>query len=89
MLIDLVHDLQRRVGELTADITERKRAEQEVKRSRALLAGEVEALTDGLVIFDREERLVLCNSRYRQIYRDIAEILEPGTEFEKVARAAA
>ena len=36
-------------------------------------------MSQGLCMFDRNERLVLCNQRYIEIYRLSAEIAKPGT----------
>ncbi len=46
----------------------------------------IEAIPDGFVIFDREERLVTCNQRYRDIYPDSAPIMEAGVKFEDLLR---
>lgn len=71
------------------DVTERKEAEAELERSRALLSEAVEALPDGFLVSDSEERLVLCNSRYREIYHEIAEHIVPGVALDELARKAA
>ncbi len=46
----------------------------------------IEAIPDGFVLYDREERLVTCNQRYRDIYADSAPIMEPGVKFEDLLR---
>jgi signal transduction histidine kinase/DNA-binding response OmpR family regulator len=46
----------------------------------------IEAIPDGFVLYDREERLVTCNQRYRDIYADSAPIMEPGVSFEELLR---
>jgi signal transduction histidine kinase/DNA-binding response OmpR family regulator len=46
----------------------------------------IEAIPDGFVMFDREERLVTCNQRYRDIYADSAPIMEVGVKFEDLLR---
>src|SRR5260221_12878693 len=38
---------------------------------------------------DAEGRLVLCNSRYRELHASIAHCLVPGTKFEDICRASA
>jgi PAS domain S-box-containing protein len=77
------------IGTVATDITERKQAEQEAERSRVLLASAVEALDEGFVIFDDDDRMVLCNSTYRDIYRPAGEGWEPGVSLEEVARDTA
>ncbi|MBP9183450.1 MAG: response regulator [Fuscovulum sp.] len=46
----------------------------------------IEALPDGFVLFDREERLLTCNQRYRDMFPDSAEAMIPGTSFEDLLR---
>jgi PAS domain S-box-containing protein len=62
---------------------ERKRLAAE-----ALLTDAIESFSEGFVIFDAEDRLVMCNSRYRQIYQRCADLLVPGRSFEELLRAA-
>lgn len=60
---------------LLIDITEQMR-----------LRAAIDAIPDGFVLFDRAERLVLCNDRYRAIYPRSAEALRPGAPFEEILR---
>ncbi|MBN2905338.1 MAG: response regulator [Rhodobacteraceae bacterium] len=46
----------------------------------------VEAIPDGFVLYDHEDRLVMCNDRYREFYAESAEVLVPGTRFEDILR---
>ena len=46
----------------------------------------IEALPDGFVLFDREERLLTCNQRYRDMFPDSAAATIPGTSFEELLR---
>lgn len=46
----------------------------------------IEAIPDGFVLFDREERLVTCNQRYRDIYPETAAMMMPGARFEELLR---
>jgi signal transduction histidine kinase/DNA-binding response OmpR family regulator len=47
----------------------------------------IEAIPDGFVLFDREERLMTSNQRYHDIYPAAAPIMVPGTTFEQIVRA--
>ena len=71
------------------DVTERKRAEEALRESRARLIDAIESISEGFVLFDAEERLVLCNSKYREFYPMIADVLTPGRHLEDIVRAAA
>ncbi len=69
------------------DITAEYEAEQRVNHARQLLADAVEFLPDGFVLYDAEDRLVLCNSSYREIHSMTPEAWTPGTRYEDILRA--
>lgn len=53
----------------------------------SLLAATFDGLTDGLAIYDANERLVLCNTSFRQQLRPIVGRLVPGTPWRDILRA--
>ncbi|MBI2295081.1 MAG: PAS domain S-box protein [Betaproteobacteria bacterium] len=74
---------------LANDVTERVRAERALRESEERLRTVVDHLGEGIGLYDREDRLALCNEAYRRMQSDIAEQMVPGTPFEAVARARA
>ena len=70
------------------DITAQVEAETEAERTRTLLAEAVEALAEGFAMFDPDDRLVLCNSKFREMYPQSADLIRPGVPFEDMMRAA-
>jgi hypothetical protein len=46
----------------------------------------IDVLPDGFVLFDREERLLACNQRYREMFPDSAPLMQPGVSFEELLR---
>ena len=46
----------------------------------------IEAIPDGFVLYDREERLLTCNQRYKDIYPLSAPAMVPGVRFEDILR---
>lgn len=75
------------------DVTERhlqaeaqRRAADEAARARATLEAAVDALQDGFVLFDADDRLVLCNEKYRELYARSAPAVVPGATFEQILR---
>jgi signal transduction histidine kinase len=46
----------------------------------------IECMADGFALFDAEDRLVLCNSKYRDAYPLIVDLMVPGTPFEDLVR---
>lgn len=68
------------------DITERRQAQAEVQRSALVLHSAINALDEAFVVFDPEDRLLMCNEKYREVYRLSAEVIRPGVPFEELLR---
>jgi PAS domain S-box-containing protein len=72
------------------DITPLRRAEQARLRSEKRLAEAIESISEGFACYDGEDRLVICNSCYRNLlYPGLDIDLSAGTTFESIARRAA
>jgi PAS domain S-box-containing protein len=71
------------------DISDRKKAEEDVRRSALLLRGAMNVIDEGFVLYDPDDQLVFCNEQYRHIYSDVADMLVPGARFEDIIRAGA
>ena len=77
-----------------SDVTERRLQAEALQRSadaaalaRATLEAAVSALQDGFVLYDADDRLVICNNRYREIYPRSAAVIVPGATYEEILRA--
>ncbi|MGR3757244.1 MAG: PAS-domain containing protein [Tranquillimonas sp.] len=46
----------------------------------------IETIPDGFVLFDQDDRLVMCNRRYRELYPGSAGAMTPGARFEDILR---
>jgi hypothetical protein len=46
----------------------------------------IEAIPDGFVLFDRDDRLITCNQQYRDTYPESASAMQPGALFEDILR---
>lgn len=44
----------------------------------------IDSISQGVCFFDREERLILCNRRYAEIYRLASEQVRPGTTLREI-----
>ena len=71
----------------TQDLTERKQAEETLHVAQQQLVDAIESISEGFALFDREDRYVLTNSNYFNLYPGIADLCVPGTTFETVLRA--
>lgn len=76
------------------DITERKRSEKRALQealdaARAQLNATLESVSAGIGLYDRDDRLVMVNSRYRELYPGLADVIRIGATFEQIVQAAA
>jgi PAS domain S-box-containing protein len=70
------------------DVTERFQAEKALRETEARLSDAIESISEGFILYDTNERFVLCNSGYREFYPQIDDMLVPGTKLEDILRAA-
>ena len=70
------------------DVTERKRIQAESLRSREMLDSALATMPDGFAIFDEDDRLVLCNEKYRRIFSGIYDLIVPGVSFHTLVEAS-
>ncbi|MDP6708056.1 MAG: PAS-domain containing protein, partial [Alphaproteobacteria bacterium] len=75
-----------RMAGSTGDITEEKRLAEALEATRRQLFEAVEAISEGFVLYDADDRMVLCNSRFRDFYSPVADIMQPGIRFEDFLR---
>jgi PAS domain-containing protein len=57
----------------------RKFRREDPEAREAWFATVVDRLSQGLVVFDKDRRVVLCNARYREIYGMETDQVAPGT----------
>ena len=98
----LIRDEKGQVVEVVgswSDITERKQlgealaAAQEanlndLREAQSRLIDAIETISEGFSLYDAEDKLVLCNSRYRELFASHADVIVPGTSFETILRTA-
>jgi PAS domain-containing protein len=70
-------------------IRERRRTEEGLKRAQARLLDSIEAISEGFALYDADDRLVICNSKYRDMYAGLDVTIVPGTSYEEIIRMAA
>ena len=81
---------------IETEITDRKHQAEmlenlarEATDARARLEMAVEALPDAFVYFDRDDRMVLCNTRYRSMFPETGKMIRPGVSYEAMLRTVA
>jgi len=77
-----------RVG-FRIDVTDIVNAREAAAENERILRSAIDALGEGFVLFDPQDRLVFCNDRYKEIYPVAAAIIEPGRTFEEIIRYGA
>jgi PAS domain S-box-containing protein len=55
------------VSAIIRDISERKESERQIRRVQEHLLGAIESIQGAFAIFDANDRLILCNSSYREL----------------------
>ncbi|MBS1130161.1 MAG: sensor hybrid histidine kinase [Proteobacteria bacterium] len=71
------------------NITVRKDLELAAEKSAKLLREAVENVSVGFTIYDEEDRLVICNETYLDIYSDSSDLIVPGMHFADIIRKGA
>ena len=70
------------------DISQQKLADKLNKEAELRLKDAVENISEAFVLWDADNRLVLCNSKYQQFHSLPASVCVPGTAYEDVVRSA-
>ena len=88
-----ITEMKRREQRLSELVEELGKTRDEALRARAQLTQAIEAISEGFVAYDWEDRLVICNGNYRKFYRDaagedVARLVAPGARRETIHRAA-
>ena len=68
------------------DITDRRRAEEALRRRDQELEDAIECLEAGFAMFDSRDRLVTCNTTYREMYPEMGPALQAGTPYLDILR---
>jgi len=61
---------------------------KEIEETRRQLTDAIESISEAFSLYDSDDRLVICNDKFRQLYPEIADEITPGTSFETIARYA-
>ncbi len=81
--VDMLEGLQRRVEH---QASEAKLSNDLLSEAEARLNDVVECISEGFALWDPEDRLILCNERFRRFYPGLYDLLRPGLPFEELVR---
>src|SRR5206468_8739964 len=68
-------------------LAERKRFAAEAETQRKTIAAAIATISEGFVLYDAEDRIVLFNEQFRSIYPGLSDILAVGTSFRQILDA--
>jgi two-component system cell cycle sensor histidine kinase PleC len=74
---------------IAMDVTEQHRLAQRYAEADQRLADAIECTSEAFVLWDKNDRLVMCNTHYQQAYKLPDRVLVAGTERSAVNAAAA
>ena len=88
-----ITEVKRRESELAGLVDELAVARDEAQGARLQLTDALESISEGFVVFDGEDRLVLCNSNFRRCFaeaagEEVARTIVPGARRETILKAA-
>jgi len=77
-----------RIIGVALDVTEERLAQARAQSAETRLRDAIESVSEAFVLWDRNERLVLCNQNYRSFFQLEASLLKPGARRDEVERTA-
>ncbi|MEZ2129030.1 MULTISPECIES: PAS domain-containing sensor histidine kinase [unclassified Sinorhizobium] len=83
------HSGQMHMIGIAMDVTEQHRLAQRYAEADQRLADAIECTSEAFVLWDKNDRLVMCNAHFQQAYGLPDNVLVPGTERNVVNAAAA
>ncbi len=84
---DEIGTMARTLGLFRDSLKERDRFAAEAEAQRKTIAAAIATISEGFVLYDSEDRIVLFNEQFRDIYPGLANIIKTGTTFAEVLEA--
>jgi len=81
---DEIGSMAHTLGLFRDSLKERDRFAAEAEAQRKTIAAAIATISEGFVLYDAEDRIVLFNEQFRDIYPGLADIIKPGTTFGQV-----
>jgi signal transduction histidine kinase/DNA-binding response OmpR family regulator len=73
---------------LKSSNAERERLQAESDAQRRTIETAIETISEGFVLFDADDRLVIANSNYRALFPGLADVIVAGVAFRDILAAA-
>ena len=85
----LKRQIRLRTQEVEIELAERKAAETALRNSEELLSTAIESISDGFLMSDAEDRIVLSNKNFRTMYPNSHDLIYKGARLEDFLRGGA
>lgn len=72
---------------IAVDISEHKRADERSLKADIRLRDAIENISEAFVLWDQQNRLVVCNSKYQEFHSLSDHMVKPGTRYEDIVQA--
>lgn len=69
---------------IARDVTDRLSLESKLNDVVTTLEDALETISEGFALYDKDDRLVICNEKYREIYAHSAPAMAPGATFREI-----
>ncbi len=73
---------------IAIDITEQKLNDQLNREAELRLKDAIENISEAFVLWDPDNKMVMCNSKYQQFHNLPASVCQPGAAYDQVTKAA-
>ena len=78
---DEIGAMARTLGLFRESLIERAELSANSEAQRRMIATAIETISDGFALYGPDDRLILCNSRFRGLYPTLDDLTRPGTPF--------
>jgi diguanylate cyclase (GGDEF)-like protein/PAS domain S-box-containing protein len=80
----------RTIGLIThnRDVSVQHALQEELRTTKLQLEDALEHMADGLVLYDKSNRIILCNHKYGQLFPLTSDLRRPGTHLADILRAS-
>jgi signal transduction histidine kinase/DNA-binding response OmpR family regulator/HAMP domain-containing protein len=68
-------------------LLERSRLSAEAEKQRKTIEAAIATISEGFVLYDAQDRIVMFNEQFRSIYPGLADLIKVGTTFEQIVNA--
>jgi diguanylate cyclase (GGDEF)-like protein len=69
---------------IRVDVTQIKQREEQMRLENMKLDAALQNMSQGLVMFDRDGNLIVCNQKYAELYRLPPELIRPGVSHKDI-----